>query len=341
MKKTFFALAAIICASLTLAGGCNVKGMLLGTNGSYLFTVGDVLTTPGEEVHLRSRLQGGKFLSDQPGHLVSFYRDGKLFDSVRTDDEGVATVEFTPPEPGDYRFEVKVSADKLEDTPPATRTLLVACRSADAPIAVVDLDKTVVASGFHMVLLGEPSAMPGSQAVLDRLAENYTIVYLTHRPEQLGPKSKAWLVRKRFPPGPVLLAGISQFIKGSGAYKTDAISELRNRFSDIQIGIGDKISDAAAYYDNGLETFLIIKVPDDDDADDYSELADKLATLPDGVQVVTGWDQIDEVLFAGASHPRSAMEGRLRRLAAMRLSREQDEDDDDDDEDEDEDDDDD
>lgn len=312
-----------------------MKGILLGTNGSYLFTVADVLSNPGEEVHLRSRLQGGRFLSDQPGHLVSFYRDGEIFDSARTDAEGFATVQFTPSEPGDYRFEVKVSADKLTDTPPATRTLLVACRSADAPIAIVDLDKTVVASGFHTVLLGEPIAMLGSQRVLDRLAEKYTIVYLTHRPDQLGPKSKAWLMRKKFPPGPVLLAGIRQFIKGSGAYKTAAISELRNRFSNIQIGIGDKISDAAAYYDNGLRSFLIIEVPEDEDADDYTKLADKLATLPDGVQVVTGWDQIDEALFAGASHPRSAMEGRLRQLASIRLSREKDhktDDDEDDDE---------
>ena len=325
MKRFFYVPAVMFCVCLAWAGGCGgVKNILLGTNGSYLFTVADVLSSPDQEVQLRSRLQGGQFLSNQPGHLVSYYRGGKLFGSDKTDDEGFSTVGFTPSAPGYYFFEVKVSDEKLEDTPPSARTLLVACIDADAPITIVDLDKTVVASGFHMVLFGEPREMPGSQDVLKRLAEKNTIVYLTHRPGQFGPKSKAWLLRKKFPPGPVLLAGTGEFMKGSGAYKTAAISELRSSFSNIQIGIGDKISDAAAYYDNGLKSFLIIEIPDSNKAKDFTKLADKLAPLADGVQVVTGWDQIEQALFAGRFYPHSAMQDRLRRLAAMHASQEKD-----------------
>ena len=44
-------------------------------------------------------------------------------------------------------------------------------------------------------------------------------------------------------------------------------------------------------------------------------LADELEALDDSVQVVADWRQIEKVLFGSGSHPRSAMQRRLRKLA--------------------------
>ncbi|MBE3069617.1 MAG: hypothetical protein IMZ66_05205 [Planctomycetes bacterium] len=300
------------------AGGCGAQQILLGTEGAYLFTVMDALALPGEDVLLRARLQAGDLLRGRAGQVVRFSRDGVLYKAGETDGDGVAAVTFTPPEPGDYRFVADVAAAGLPDEPPRPRELLIACRAADAPVVVVDLDKTIVASGFHAVLLGNPEPMPGSPEVLSRLARDRTVVFLTHRPDYFGPKSKQWLRAQGYPPGPVLLSTVGGFLKGSGTYKQDAIRSLKQRFKGIAVGIGDKVSDAQAYHDNGLKAFLIVQVPDDASADALEQLADSIKGLPDAVQVVTGWGEIEKALFDAGAYPRSAIERRLRDLAGER-----------------------
>jgi len=185
-------------------------------------------------------------------------------------------------------------------------------------MVVVDLDKTVVATGFHTVLIGRATPMADSQRVLARLAGKRTIVYLTHRPDYFSIKSKAWLREHKYPPGPLLLSTPGAFLKGSGAYKSEMLAQLRKRFRKIEIGIGDKISDAQAYHENGLKAFLILPVPEPEPAapERLEALADELEALDDEVQVVTHWRQIEQVLFEKGSHPRSAMQKQIRKLAA-------------------------
>jgi len=64
---------------------------------------------------------------------------------------------------------------------------------------------------------------------------------------------------KKYPAGPVLLSTVGGFLKGSGKYKTEMLRRLQVGFKKIEVGIGDKVSDAAAYHENGLKSFLIIQ----------------------------------------------------------------------------------
>ena len=305
--KRILAVVSLWCVAA--AGGCGAQQTLLGTEGSYLFTALDWLGPPGEEARLRAQLRGGDFVRAQPGHAVRFYRDGKLFKVAETDADGMAGVGFTPPAPGDYEF------TGMPEEPPAPRKLLVACRTPDTRMAIVDLDKTVVASGFHTVLIGRAEPMPDSQDVLRKLAATHTIVYLTHRPDYFAVKSKDWRGEQKYPPGVLLLSTLSGFLSGSGAYKTGAIDRLRKQFSRVEIGIGDKISDAQAYHDNAMKAFLIIQ-PDGATAEELTRLADALEALDEKAHVVTHWRQIDQVLSGGASHLRPAAQQMLRDRAA-------------------------
>ncbi len=79
-----------------------------------------------------------------------------------------------------------------------------------------------------------------------------------HRHARVVPGLPADEVQDNYPVGPVLLSDIGGFFRGSGAFKTSALRELRKRFTNIEIGIGDKISDARSYYDNYMQSFLII-----------------------------------------------------------------------------------
>ena len=158
--------AFLFYACIAMAGGCGAQGMLLGTEGSYLLTGADVLALPNETVQLQARLQGGDFLRAKPGHVVRFSREGKLFKATETDADGLASVSFTAEQAGDYRFVADVAGAGLSDAPPEAQDILVTCRPADTAMLIVDLDKTVVASGFHTVLIGNPAPMSGSAELL-------------------------------------------------------------------------------------------------------------------------------------------------------------------------------
>ncbi len=292
---------------------------MLGAKGEYLFTVMDTIAAPGSETQLRVRIRGGDFLQGQPGLAVRFYRDGKLFKVAETDTDGTATITFTPKAPGDYEFLVQVATAGLREMPPKPETLLLACREPDSPMAVIDLDKTVVASGFETVLLGEAKPMAESQRVLARLASERSIVYLTHRPDYFGPKSKRWLAEHGFPRGPLLLSTLGGFLKGSEAFKAGRIAELRKTFSRIEIGIGDKISDGQAYLDSGLRAIVILDIPPAGKPGRPARLkaiADELDSLGDKAHVVTSWDEVEKALFDGAAYPPARMRQRLLKMAS-------------------------
>jgi len=305
-----FWLTCLLCAS-----GCGSQNVLLDTKSKYLFLTFDSLCRPGEEVDLRARLQAGDLLHARAGAVVRFLRGGKLYKAAETDGHGIAAVTFVPETPGDYEFTAEVSPNGLSDEPPAPQKLLAACREADTPSLIVDLDKTLVASGFEQVLIGQVRPMPGSPEVMRRLAEKYAIIYLTHRPDYFGPKSKAWLRAHGYPVGPLLLSDIGGFLGGSGKFKTRAIGRLRERFANIRIGIGDKVSDAQAYDDNGMRAFLILDIPEPPTAEQLRELARALSPLPPRVQVVTSWSQIDRAVFGDGLYPPSEAKRMLIRRA--------------------------
>lgn len=295
--------------------GCGSQSVLFDTGSEYLFVGFDALSLPGEQVQLQARLQAGDLLQPQEGYVVRFYRDGKLFKIAETDRHGMATVSFTPEGPGTYRFTADLSPNGFTDKMPSVQSLLVACRDAEEPMLVVDLDKTLVASGFETVLIGDPQPMAGSVQVMQRLAEKHSIIYLTHRPDYFGPKSKAWLQKNNYPDGPVLLSDIEGFLSGSGEFKSNAIRQLREKFTNIEIGIGDKVSDAQSYYDNYMQSFLIMDLPASPTAIQLREMAGAMETLPDEVQVVSSWAQIEAAIFEGEKYPRSAAQKLLSSMA--------------------------
>jgi hypothetical protein len=310
-------LAVLLAAAcLAAAGaGCGLVETILGTESGYLFLGYDTLALPGEKVPVKVRLESGELLRDRPGVAIHFSCDKCLNRLAVTDGEGYAVLPFTPPAPGDYEVTASVFLGPMVEPPPEPVRVLVACRTADAPMAVVDLDKTLVASGFKTVLVGDPQPMPGSQEAMARLAREFTPVYLTHRLDYLGPKTKAWLQANGYPRGPVLLADVRAVFERSGTFKSAVLAGLRRRFHGRAIGIGDKVSDALAYTSNGLEAFLLLRVPPGADASVLRDMAASLARLPDSVQVVEKWDQIEQAVAGRAAYPRVRVQADLRRRA--------------------------
>ncbi|MFW5816956.1 MAG: hypothetical protein ACOCWV_00320 [Planctomycetota bacterium] len=302
--------------SLAFLAGCGTQGALLGSDGNYVFIVQDALTTPGEPARLSARLEEGDLLQGRAGWVIRFHRESGLFKASSTDEDGSATVLYTPDAPGRTRFVASVSPMGLENSPPEPQSFTVYTRPSDTPIVLCDLDRTVVATGFETVLMGNPKPMEDSAKVLHRMAENHQVVYLTHRPDYFSRKSRTWLWENDFPRGPVLPASVSGFLSGSGTYKTKAIRRMQQQFTNIQVGVGDKVSDALAYHETGLRSFLIVQPPEGDQPEPYRELAEKLSALPEAIEVVTNWQQVRRAFFQGKHYPPGDLIKELQRQAS-------------------------
>jgi phosphatidate phosphatase APP1 len=180
----------------------------------HLLQTQDVLLLPGEKAVLQVRLESGSFLRDERNRNVRFVLGGQTYATTVTNREGIAETIFMPSSPGTYIFQIEVAKKEKAESWPQT-DLVVSCQEADAPIAIVDLDGTLIEPDFKKVLIGNPESLAQAHDVLTRLAQDRVILYLTHRPKRLGPKSKDWLRNHDFPRGPLLLAETDQLITGT------------------------------------------------------------------------------------------------------------------------------
>jgi hypothetical protein len=273
----------------------------------------DLLVEPGKDVTLEANLRSGIRISGIEGKRVQFVLDDALLGEAKTDKHGAATLVWkVPAKPADYVVRVRIHPDDQPKPPISPADLFVAARAADAPMLAVDLDKTVVESGFGHVLAGRALPMPDAADVLTVMAKTHTIIYLTQRPDFLGPESKQWLVDHKFPRGPMLTTTLSTLFIGSGVYKSGRLEEIRRTFKNVVAGVGDKFSDAKAYADNGVRAILILRVKWSEDEPEYFEkLARQLDDLPEAVQVVTNWTEISSFLTRKVEFTKKAMATRL------------------------------
>jgi hypothetical protein len=307
-----FPLAVAICLCFLELGCSGWTQRVFGNDSPYLLHAFDVLCVPGQDVRIRARLQGGAFLNDQEDRPLVFRGPEGSVRQARTDDEGYAEIGYRPEEPGEYRFTVEiVPAEGEDERLPSPAELLVACRRPQTPVAVIDLDGTLVASGFDKVLVGDPNPMPRSVEVMQRVAQHYTVVYLTHRTDHFGPKSRRWLEDHDYPLGPLLLSKTGDLLTGSEEYKARRLGNLRSQFERVEVGVGDRFSDARVYLDQGMRSVLVVHLDGFDEADDLRDRASDLDDLPEGVLIATDWREVEKAIFTGRGVGRDEARRRL------------------------------
>ncbi|MFW6132665.1 MAG: hypothetical protein ACOC8F_02120 [Planctomycetota bacterium] len=312
-----------------------VGGHMLGAQRGVLFYAFDTLAYPGKPVDVAARLQSARNLKGIEGATMGFYLHDRLLAEARTDADGYGRFSWTPPEPGDYAMRVRVLSvpdaadEELTELPPAP--LLVAATPKQTELCVIDLDHTVVDSGFFRVLIGGARPMRGAADVVARLARRYQVVYLTHRPNILTAKSKQWLTDHDFPSAPVLVSELRDVLD-SGEFKTGKLKAMRASYPNVRVGIGDKLSDAQAYVDNGMVAVLVPHY-DPEDADEMDALARDIRDLNGRgrLHVVGDWGEIERVFFGDAAYPPERFARYLEARARRRRAEQRREDDDDDD----------
>jgi hypothetical protein len=269
--------------------------------GRYFFAY-DELIPPGRAALMTAQVEAYRGKKTITGHTVTFYRDGEVLGQAVTDVEGKAVLRWLPPGKGEYLLSARLTAvaskkdDEILEIEPVS--LLVCVRPAESPLAVVDLDRTLLDAGILSALIGRGDPMPGSQRVMRRLARRYGIVYLTHRPVGMSSVSKTWLRKHAYPAGPVLLSQAEQTVEDSRHYKTQRLESLKEDFPNLALGIGDKFEDIQAYRSAGMAAYWLR--PYRRRARNMRALAESLRPITDaGVYAVANWNEIETGVFAG------------------------------------------
>ncbi|MBI3892424.1 MAG: hypothetical protein HY303_12945 [Candidatus Wallbacteria bacterium] len=223
--------------------------------------VADVLCRPGDDVVMRAKLEENSPRGEDIGNaLVEFRLDGKPLGTCKTDSHGVAVYRVRAPEAGDHV--VKALFEGSKEYLRGEYNALLCVRPADAPLMILDIDWTISITQSLNTALGGADSPPLKDApeVVRRLAARYQPVYVTARVRQLRKRTNSWLQRYDFPRGPSFFLNPKEFPTFNEAkYKKSVLLPMKDLFSKIPIGIGNKASDLEAYSAAGIPTLLLME----------------------------------------------------------------------------------
>lgn len=273
----------------------------------------DVMIQPGETADVAITLArgfGSTSLKTYGGQTI-IVSDAAGTEVLREKADDKGTIRFTRKfaEPGNYFYRASVDGPVEEKT---VRPVLfgIYVRPKDTPIVLCDMDKTLVQSGFAQVLAGLAKPFDGAAAVMHRLVKErgLTVVYLTHRHDFLDVESRTWLRKYDFPPGPLVGSDLGGLFAGSEKFKTGAIAELKKRYANLKMAIGDKIADANAYVANQVPNILLPDIEWDKDKPKYwREKLAEIQTVDPSVTVCRDWTEIERALFQNTKYPLNRM----------------------------------
>lgn len=236
--------------------------VLLGVAGcgAPVLSVDDTVTMNGGGMPLvayvgRSHMLG---LRSELEHIpVTFFIEGEKIGTNQSDGEGRAAV-MVPDmngSPNAFKARARVGGQSLEATGRIFQW------QQGRGIIAVDIDHTISQTNYRRLVLKERVAVsppvPGARETLAVLAKDYQILYLTARPRFLIEKTREWLAYYGFPPGPVVAAPGVRDAMRQLRFKQTILRQLRERWPDMRIGIGNRESDIDAYAHNRMLPLII------------------------------------------------------------------------------------
>jgi hypothetical protein len=248
------------CASLL---ACLLAVLLIGCAGispHSTITGFDAAAKPGEEIALKAKVKapGVLFLLNFPWRKVEFYDGDRLLGSATTNvTDGIATVKCAFTEEGYHRITASFAGDHARGKAGAFMWVLVAPQ--DKPFLVVDIDNTICKSNILadlFVSISHRRPLPGAAETLQRLSNEYGIIYLTARDEALITSTRKWLDKNGFPHGLILARDLNLANLSSSRFKTAVLKDLGSRFTNVCAGVGDRKGDGRAFLRNGLAAIL-------------------------------------------------------------------------------------
>jgi len=239
-----------------------LTGVILGPGcaSSYLLSVEDALCRSGDKTRLAGKLEFkgvavfNKGLDDR---RLNFYLDDEWIGHDDTNGEGYASIKYPFTEPGTRRLRVSYPLNKSETIETSADVYIW---DRGRPILIVDIDGTLCQTNNWSLMMGQedPSPpLPGAAETLRELSEQFGVVYLTARPRDLIPKTRRWLHRHEFPPGPLLTWDVDKYPWDQANFKKKRIDKIQNDFNGARVGIGNTKTDRQAYHKRKMFSILL------------------------------------------------------------------------------------
>jgi hypothetical protein len=232
----------------------------LGGCGVARLRVEDVVTVRGERAVLTAyaeRSVAAFLRGGERGVKVRFLVNGREVGATKTDADGKATVECRLPREGAQRVEAVASLTGQK----AKGSGQAFVWRQDRPILIVDVDATISETDYFELTLApiDRSSRPIKDAsrTLKELSKDFYIAYFTARPRSLMNKTRRWLADHDFPPGPVLGSSGSGDVIWQAAFKHKLIGDLRQRWPNLLIGVGDNGADTDAFGHHEMLTVIV------------------------------------------------------------------------------------
>lgn len=245
--------AAWVSACL-LAAGC----------GPVRLTLDDAIVSPrGTTIRCSASVEQeywGGLRTDINGTQVAFFADGRPLGSAVTRG-GAATRELPLPRDGAVRIEAECIAGGRR----LRATAHVYTFDPRRVIIAVDIDNTISSTDYKELYRKpedeESEPKKGSRRTLARLKSDYDIAYVTARPRLVLDKTRQWLHEEEFPSGPVICApGLREALRRT-SFKRQVLTELRQRWPNLLIGIGNSESDVEAYSECDMLPVIVFGKP--------------------------------------------------------------------------------
>lgn len=267
--------------------------MVPATGRAIEATGHDAITTPGHPVEVQAKFErvlfGGLYRPDVRGARATIEVLGRRH-PARTDADGLARATVRPTAPGVYPIAARLDRRGA----PVARGRLFVLDPA-RPVAVVDIDGTLSdLPEWKVPLMGHRApTFAGAPTVMADLARRFQIVYLTARDDVFDEGTRAFLARHRFPDGPIIYndlglrsAAERDQLRPSthGAFKLAELRALRARGVAVTIGVGNSETDAFAYEQAGLPSYILTELPGTGSSFRFTRYADLRPRL-----VSDGW----------------------------------------------------
>lgn len=197
----------------------------------------------------------GVFTKALPHQQVRFLVDERVSEKVSTDLMGRAS----------RTIDNKTSTHTFKVRAEGGNETLIASGSihrwnADRPAIAVDLDETISQTEYFNLIWGDgliSRPVHGSRDALRKLSKEYYLVYCSVRPRFMLDQTRKWLVKHKFPHGPVVFASDFRASLRQAAAKKELLADLRRRWPNVRVGIGDKNADVGACLANDMLPVIV------------------------------------------------------------------------------------
>lgn len=197
----------------------------------------------------------GLFTAGVANTPVQFFFGNREVRRARTDGSGCAGVVVnSAPDAERYTARTRIGDTRLQAAGAIFEW------NPDCVVIAIDLDETICATDYLNLLWGDGQASPpcaGSVEALNALANDFHILYYSARPRLMMNRTRRWLSKSGFPPGPIVFSANISAAFEQGPAKRRLLADLRKKWPNVLLGIGDRYVDVQCCAPNHMLPIIV------------------------------------------------------------------------------------